>query len=119
VINARGYLGDEILDEAEVVPAPVVVEAEVEEAGDEGPRDLRGQAIDEPVEGRAGCEALQEVLVVEDSGPDFLELLCGEIEQGLTLELLRVDPVGQALQRHLAETELLREATRVDLCVGQ
>ena len=92
---------------------------EIEEPGDERAGHLGGQAIHELVQGGPGGEALHEVLVVEDAVADLGELLLAEIEEGPALELLGIDPIGDAPERHLAVPQLARQAGRVGLGLGQ
>src|SRR5256886_7519959 len=76
-------------------------------------------AVDELVERRAARERLDELLVVEDLVADRGELLLGQVEECAPLELLGVDAVGDARERHVRGAQLAHEAPRVERGLGQ
>src|SRR5436305_1863730 len=83
--------------------------AQVEEAAHEGLGDLGGHALHELIEGGAGREGLHEVLVVEDAVADLLQLVLGQVEERAALELLGVDAVVDAGERHARGLDLAHE----------
>src|SRR2546427_5906516 len=120
MLEPARHLGDEILDEAEVAGGlGLVLETEIEEAGGEGVGDLRGQAFDELFERGPGREGLHALRVVEDLVADGAELLLGQVEESAALELLGVDPVGEALERSVPALQLAYETGGVHLGLGQ
>src|SRR3989449_368190 len=118
-VEPRGDLGHQILDEADVEGGLAVGEAQVDEARDERGSDLRRDAVDELVERRAVRTLLLEPLVSEDLVADREVLLLGEVEERAPLELLGVDPVGDAGERYAGGAQLADEAPRVERGFGQ
>src|SRR5207245_770439 len=103
-----------ILNEAKIRSAFALGETQVDEVRDERGRDLRGDALGQLIERRAGRERLHEFLVVEDRVADRGELFLRQVQQGPPLELLGVDPVRDPLQRDVVGAQLADEARRVD-----
>ena len=113
-------LGDQVLDEPEVAGRlRLVLDAEVEEPGGERVGDLGGEPLHELLERGPGREGFHELLIVEDLVADGGQLLAGEVEERAALELLGVDPVGQALERGVPPLELAHEPGGVDLGLGE
>jgi hypothetical protein len=105
--------------ELQVETALAVGEAQVEEAAHEGLGDLRGHALHQLVEGGAARERLHELLVVEDAVADLLQLVLGEVEERAPLELLGIDAVVDAGERHARGLDLPHEAVGVHGRLGQ
>ena len=109
-IEPRRDLIQQHPEEAGVHRQVLVVEPEVEEVGDEGRRHLGVDALDQPRQARVPREALHELLVVEDLVPDLLELGCRQVEELAALELLGVDPEGDAMELQRRSPQLLHQA---------
>src|SRR5437016_192483 len=93
----------------------LVAESQVEERGDEAAGDLRRDAFHELVEGGPRRELLHEFLVVEDLVADLRQAFLRQVEERATFELLGIDAVREAQQRHRARAELSDEPRRVRL----
>ncbi len=113
-LQARRDQRDQVLHEPKVGGALALGEAEVDEVRDECGRDLRGHAVGQLVERRAGRERLHEFLIVEDRLANVGEPFLRQVEQAPPLELLGVDPVRDPLQRDVVGPQLTDEAVRVD-----
>src|SRR5207245_11675191 len=118
-IMPRRELLYQVGDEADVEGRLAVGEAEVDEGRDECGRDLGRDAVDELVERGAARERLDELLVVEDLVADGGELFLGQEEERTALELLGVDAIGDAGERHVRGTQLAHEAPRVERGFGE
>src|SRR4030095_11876694 len=88
---------------------------EVEEVGDEGSGQLRIHAFEQAGEAGIAREALHELLVFEDLVADLLELVRAQVQELIALELLWVDPVGDALELDGRSAQLLHEAGGIGL----
>ena len=115
LIEARPDLLEEHAQEARVDGQVLVVEPEVEEVGDEGGGQLRVDAFEQAGQARIPREALHELLVVEDLVADLLELVRRQVQELVALELLGVDPVGDALELDGRGAQLLHEAGGIGL----
>ena len=115
VVEARPDLIEEHAQEARVDGQVLVVEPEVEEVGDEGRGELCVDALEQAGEARIAREALHELLVVEDLVADLPELVRGQVQELIALELLGVDAVGDALELDGRGAQLLHEAGGVGL----
>ncbi len=114
VVEPLRDLRQQLLEEAQV-HRPALLEAEVEELGDEGRGDLRIDARDELVEGGVAGEILHELLVVEDLVADLPQLVRRKVQECSPLEALRIDPVGHPPELHRTALDLAHEAAGVGL----
>ena len=122
-IEAPRDLRHHVVDEAQIEralgAAGARLEPEVEQAGDECLGDRRRDTVHELIERGPFRELLHELLVVEDALANLLEPVGRQVQQRPSLELLGIDAVIDAVQRHAVDAQLTHEAVGVDRRLGQ
>src|SRR5262249_61748879 len=106
-VEAGRYLVQQRAGAAEVDLLVTVVEAEVERAPHERGHDLGPDAVDQPVERRAGGERREKCLMVGDLVADVPEIGGAQIEQLAAAESVRVDAVRHVSERPALAAELV------------